>query len=165
MNDLGEVNSTMFLSDNLANVTRLTTKGKVAGMAPGPRNLQTLILEENALTQIEPAWFSPPNSTPSPHPQRAQPHRPGVCGSVEERADPGSRLRSWLAGNLWAQDFLKDLKGRALLEHENQEEAEELLRPDLRQKAIRVWSDPVVHSTPKKDAIETVDWHTESLEY
>ena len=64
--ELGSINSTMLLSQNLVNITRLTIKGHVMGMAPGAlvsfQSLQTLILDENALTQIDPAWFSPDTS-------------------------------------------------------------------------------------------------------
>ncbi|XP_056457781.1 leucine-rich repeat-containing protein 26-like [Gadus chalcogrammus] len=56
----------MLHSKNLENITRLTVKGHMTEMVPGAlasfQSLRTLILDGNALTQIDPAWLSPDTS-------------------------------------------------------------------------------------------------------
>ncbi|XP_034547385.1 leucine-rich repeat-containing protein 15-like [Notolabrus celidotus] len=63
LKDVGEINSTVFRSDNLSSITRLRIEGAgVTGIAEGAfrslQNLTILSLNQNQLTHINPHWFS-----------------------------------------------------------------------------------------------------------
>ncbi|KAM7019116.1 uncharacterized protein LKV04_009710 [Tautogolabrus adspersus] len=65
LKDVGEINSTVLHSDNLASVTRLRIDGAgVTGIAEGAfrsfQNLTVLNLNQNLLTDVNPNWFSHP---------------------------------------------------------------------------------------------------------
>ncbi|XP_059192650.1 leucine-rich repeat-containing protein 70-like [Centropristis striata] len=65
--DVGEINSTVFLSDSLVSVTRFTMDSAgVTGIAEGAfssfQNLTSLSLNQNLLTNIDPSWFGRPET-------------------------------------------------------------------------------------------------------
>ncbi|XP_040010566.1 uncharacterized protein LOC120804907 [Xiphias gladius] len=65
LSDIGEINSTVFHSDNLTSVTRLRIDSAgVTGIAEGAlgsfQNLTSISLKKNALTQMNSNWFGRP---------------------------------------------------------------------------------------------------------
>lgn len=65
LKDVGEINSTVLRSDDLASVTRLRINNAgVTGVAERAfssfKSLVSLSLEQNHLTEINPSWFSRP---------------------------------------------------------------------------------------------------------
>ncbi|XP_039658983.1 uncharacterized protein LOC120560482 isoform X2 [Perca fluviatilis] len=66
LKDVGEINSTVFRSNNLASITRLRIDNAgVTGIAEGAfssfQNLKSLRLNHNLLTEINPNWFGRPD--------------------------------------------------------------------------------------------------------
>ncbi|XP_034728176.1 leucine-rich repeat-containing protein 24-like [Etheostoma cragini] len=66
LKDVGEINSTVFRSNNLASITRLRIDNAgVTGIAEGAfsslRNLTSISLNQNLLTEINPNWFGRPH--------------------------------------------------------------------------------------------------------
>lgn len=66
LEDVGEINSTVLRSDNLASVTRLRIENAgVTGIAEGAfssfQNLTDLHLNQNLLTEMNPNWFGRPD--------------------------------------------------------------------------------------------------------
>ncbi|XP_028434969.1 phospholipase A2 inhibitor-like [Perca flavescens] len=66
LKDVGEINSAVFRSNNLASITRLRIDNAgVTGIAEGAfssfQNLKSLSLNHNLLTEINPNWFGRPD--------------------------------------------------------------------------------------------------------